>query len=292
MKTWQNSGVAIRQWLGAGAAGLVVMIAATARADALRAQAPPALPALTTAQGTVRGDRVNVRARADAKSEVVAQLNKGDTVEILGRQGADKNEWLRIAVPASGKCYVSAKLVADGVATTDKVNVRCGPGINFHDLGKLAKGESVAVVKKDGDWAQIKPTAGCSAWVSAQFVEVLAAPAPAPAPVAEVVTPPVVAIPQPAPPAVQMVDVNPDVIVSYVTKDGILKTVVDSAAPAAYELMTEEIGGREYRIAYLESAEKNLGRFVGKHVRVLGNERWRRGDRDPVIVAERVERVW
>jgi hypothetical protein len=35
-----------------------------------------------------------------------------------------------------------------------------------------------------------------------------------------------------------------------------------------------------------------LAKFAGKHVRVMGNQRWHKGDRDPVIVAERVERVW
>jgi uncharacterized protein YgiM (DUF1202 family) len=281
-----------RQLLGAGLAGGIMLAAAAAHADALRAQAlPPALPALpamTGAKGTVRGDRVNIRARAEAKSEVIGQLNKGDTVEILGRQGEGKNEWLKIALPATAKCYVSAKLITAGAINTDRVNVRSGPGTNFHELGKLAKGENVEVVKKDGEWAQIKPTAACSGWVSAQFVEVLAEPMPT----TEVVMPPVMAA-LPAPPAVQVVDVNPDVLVSYVTKDGILKAVAEpTKSPAAFELMTDEVGGRDYRIAYLESPDKNLAKFVGKHVRVMGNQRWRKGDRDPVIVAERVERVW
>jgi uncharacterized protein YgiM (DUF1202 family) len=269
-------------------AGVAVLAAAAAQADMLRVEAPPALPALAASQGTLKADKVNVRSRPDTKSEVIIQLNKGDTVEILGRQGEGKNEWLKIALPAKAKCYVSSKLIADGAVTTDGVNVRCGPGTNFKEVGKLAKGARVEVVAKSGDWTQIKPTASCSGWIAAQFVDV----APAPVQPPEVVTPPVAAVP-PAPPAVQVTDVNPDVLVSYVVKNGILKAVADRAKePAAYELMTEEVGGREYRIAYVESTDKNLAKLVNKPVRVMGNQRWRKGERDPVIVAERIERAW
>ncbi len=266
-----------------------------ARADALRAQAGSVATRATGETGAVRGDRVNVRARPDTKAEVVAQLNKGDVVTILGREGAGQEEWLRIAMPASAKCYVSAKLIADGVVTGDKVNVRCGPGTNFRDVGKVAKGERLQVIKTEGEWAQIKPTAGCSAWVAAQFVEITVAPPPAPSvPATEIVPPPVPLVsPQPAPPTVELVNVQPDVIVSVVTKSGFLKVVAEPVkAPAAYELMTAEVGGLAHRIAYLESPDQSLAKFVGKEVRVIGNQRWRKGDREPVIVAERVERIW
>jgi len=293
MKARKMTGAMLRQWLGCSLAGGMIVAAAAAHADALRVQAVPALPALPGGTGTVKGDRVNVRTRPETKAEVVAQLNKGDTVTILGRQGAGKDEWLKIAMPASAKCYVSAKLLADGVTTGDRINVRCGPGTNYRDVGKLAKGDRVEVVKTEGEWAQIKPTAACSAWIAAQFVDVAPEPTPTPTAVPEVVTPPVAMTPQPAPPAIQLMDVNPDVIVGYVAKSGVLQAVAEpTKAPAAYELMTDRVGGLVHRIAYVESPDKNLAKFVGKPVRVLGNQRWRKGDRDPVIVADRVERVW
>jgi hypothetical protein len=44
-------------------------------------------------------------------------------------------------------------------------------------------------------------------------------------------------------------------------------------------------------MAYLETSETNLKKFEGKHVRVTGNQRWRKGDRYPVIAIERIDRV-
>ena len=50
--------------------------------------------------------------------------------------------------------------------------------------------------------------------------------------------------------------------------------------------------GREYIIAYLDAPQTSLARFEGKHVRVLGNQHWKRSDRYPVITVERCEIVW
>ena len=77
----------------------------------------------------------------------------------------------------------------------------------------------------------------------------------------------------------------------YVVKDGVFAIVKEAHAPAAYVLLTEDVGGRQYIIAYLESSQSNLSRFDGKHVRVLGNQRWKRGDRYPVIAIERCDIV-
>ena len=63
-------------------------------------------------------------------------------------------------------------------------------------------------------------------------------------------------------------------------------------APAAYALMTENIMGREYIMDYLDAPAPSLNRYVGKHVRVLGNQRWKRMERTPVIAVERCEIVW
>ena len=56
--------------------------------------------------------------------------------------------------------------------------------------------------------------------------------------------------------------------------------------------MTENIMRREYIIAYLDAPANSLNQYVGKHVRVLGNQRWKRSERYPVIAVERCEMVW
>ena len=254
--------------------------------------------------GTVTRDRSNVRARPSMTAEVVAQLHKGDGVEVLEHKtvaDAGKSmDWLRIPLPATAKCFVSAKFLTAGAANADAVHVRCGAGANFREVGKLAKGDKVDVIKTEGDWAQIKPTAHCSAWIAAELVEVkLAAvvppvtptpvvvtPEPPPAPV----TPPVA--PQPAA-TIRVTDTDPDMSVQYVVKDGILRAVKAAAnAPGSYELLTKEMDGLQWRKAYLETTEHNLSKFEGKHVRVMGNARWKKGERYYVIVVDRVDMIW
>ena len=170
--------------------------------------------------------------------------------------------------------------------TGEKVNVRCGPGTTFKDVGKLGKGTKVDVVTA-GDWTQIKPTANCTGWIAAEFVELT--PASAPIQTTEIVTPPVslpAAVSAPLKPA------ETEVHVQYVVKDGYLAAMRDTKAPGSYALMTENITGREYIIGYLEAPQTNLDRYQGKHVRVLGNQRWARNERYPVIAVERIDIVW
>ena len=276
------------------------------RADVGPAVQPVAAPVAQTGRGTVKGNRCNVRSRPTTTAEVIVQLHKGDSVEVLERKAGIEHpdkavEWLRIALPATAKCYVSAKHLADGVVAADDLNVRCGPGANYRDVGKLAKGTKVEVVASKGEWTQNKPTSQCSGWIAAELVDVepvavpsVTPPAPTAVNMPEIVTPPVAApvtsAAAPAP-AVSVVNIDPDVAVAYVVKDGYLHVVTDSNAPAAYELRTQEADRLSFRMAYLETSETNLKKFEGKHVRVTGNQRWRKGDRYPVIAIERIDRV-
>lgn len=252
--------------------------------------------------GTVLKDRCNLRSRPSTKAEVITQLKKGDAIEVVERKSVDEagksREWLRVTLPAAAKCYVSAKLLTDGAANTDSVNIRSGPGTHYHEVGKLAKGDKVEVAGKKGEWTEIKPTANCSGWIAAELVQVEAAPAPAAAPPAppapavspeksEVVTPPVAA------PAVKTVDTDPDVITRYVMRDGVLRPVANAAgAPASYELITKEVDRLEHRICYVDVQTLSVEQLAGRFVKVFGNERWRKGDRYAVLTADRIDRIW
>ena len=276
--------------------------ATSSRADSgvVVVQATQAAPAGSAARGTVKAEHSNVRSRPTLHSEVVTQLHKGDTVDILEQKTEAEHEkpmeWLRIALPETAKCYVSAKHVADGTADVDNLNVRCGPGSSYRDVGKLAKGTKVDVVARKGEWVQIRPTPECSGWIAAELVDVQAAPAPIappqPSPTAssgEIVTPAVTA---PAGPSVSVVNTDPDVLVTYAVKDGYLASVTESNAPAAYELRTPEVDRLSFRIAYLEAPGLDLKKYDGKHVRIVGTQRWHKGDRYPVISVERIDMVW
>lgn len=272
----------------------------------------------------LKANRVNVRSRPMRDAEVILQLNKGDEVKVLETksvvEGAKTQQWSRILLPPQAKCYVLSKFIADGKATGDAVNIRCGPGTNFKEVGKLAKGEKVTVVKAAGEWTQIQPTPNCSGWVASEYLEAapLKAPVitpaltpapPAPAKPVEVVTAPVAApkveSPPPAPPPAPVAPlapvtppkIEPETLEYFVVRDGIFQTVVPEELRgetplAAHQLMTPMVERSQYRIAYLEMKLKDLDKYEGKHVRVLGNLRWRRGDRYPVIAVERIEMVW
>ncbi len=271
-----------------------------ARADSSVAVQSIAAP--ETGRGTVKAGRCNVRARPSLNAEVVAQLRKGDPVDVLERRSVPERDkpmqWLRILLPATAKCFVNTKLLTDGVVNADNVYVRCGPGSNYRDLGKLPKDAKIEVVETKGEWTQIKPTPQCSGWIAAELVNIeptaapLATPVPAPSVnIPEIVTP-AVAVPTAPAPTVSVVDISPDVQVQYVVRDGYLCAMTASNAPASYELRTPEVDRLSYRIAYLETSETNLKKYEGKHVRIMGNQRWRKGDREPVIVIERIDRIW
>ena len=260
-------------------------LAGLTRADvAVVAQAP----VITSGRATVLKDRVNVRARADKNSELVAQVNKGDAVEVLDRKG----DWLRVTLPATAKCFVASKYVQNGAVTADAINVRCGPSTNYRDVGKLAKGEKVEVVDAKGEWTQIKPTAHCAGWIAAEFVEI-AVPTPTPAPIqtSEIVTPPVSLSPIVSAP-LGPVETSTETETHYVVKDGYLAGAKDTKTPGSYALMTPNVDGRDYIIAYLDAPQMNLARYDGKHVRILGNQRWKHDERYPTIAVERVDMVW
>jgi hypothetical protein len=74
---------------------------------------------------------------------------------------------------------------------------------------------------------------------------------------------------------------------------GIIEPTENAAnAPGSYQLMTEEMDRIQHRLCYLESPQQNLSRYEGKLVRIVGTERWRAGERYPVVAVERVEIVW
>ena len=272
------------------------LIAGNVRADSMKvAETTASAPVITSGAGKVIKDNVNVRVRADKAAEILVQLKKGDSVEVKERKG----DWLCIVAPAHAKCFASAKLLKAGVVTSDAVNVRGGPGMNFKEIGKLTKGEKVDVIETKGEWAQIKPTSNCVGWVAVDLVEILP-PTPTPAPIqvidttplAQPVVPTLLPVPTTASAPVAVTGTRDDVYVQYVVKDGYLAAVKEPNAPAAYALMTENIMRREYIIAYLDAPANALSRYEGKHVRILGNQRWKRSERTPVIAVERCEIIW
>jgi uncharacterized protein YgiM (DUF1202 family) len=277
--------------------GLLALATLPAQGDSGAApMAVAATPAAGPSSRVVKMDNVNIRSRPSTSAEVIAQLRKGAMIEVrelkMVSDSGKSREWVRIGLPETAKCYVNSNLLKDGVASTDNINIRCGPGTNFKDVGQLKKGEKVQVVKAAGEWTQIHPTENCTGWIAADLLETAQVTPPARPiiSVPEVVTaPPVVTVAPPPTTIIETRTVEVEVHVDYVVRDGILQKVEGGAG---YELATEEVERRQYRIAYLEVGSMDVAKYVGKHVRVVGNQRWRAGERYPVMVVERLDIVW
>ncbi|HTI71944.1 MAG TPA: SH3 domain-containing protein [Candidatus Limnocylindria bacterium] len=129
------------------------------------------LPAVT------KSDKVNVRALPSRQSEVLGSLPKGQTVTILGTATNaapdDATIWTKIALPEQVGVWVYGPLIdaKKSVVRAKTANLRAGPGTNYSELGEVAQGESVTVVRKVDEWYQISAPPGSHAYVASNLLE-------------------------------------------------------------------------------------------------------------------------
>ena len=71
---------------------------------------------------------------------------------------------LPVEIPSSDPGTLGAAVA------TGRVNVRIGPGTEYPRLGKLKKGQIVAVWSLEGSWAQISWTGGPNAYVHTRYL--------------------------------------------------------------------------------------------------------------------------
>ena len=154
------------------------------------------LAVLTTGWGSafadaanVKGDRVNVRAKASIQSEVITQLHKGETVSILEEiippapvRGGSSNSWFKIAMPANTPVWVNSSHIdaASKTVSVRRLNVRGGAGENFSVLGTLEKGAAIKEIRTVGDWMEIEAPTNTFGFVSTEFVVRSSPPPPTP----------------------------------------------------------------------------------------------------------------
>jgi SH3-like domain-containing protein len=253
-------------------------------------------------QGTLKGDRVNVRVAPDLKAETLTQLNKGAPVSVLetksatapGKDGAQKIEWLRIAMPESAKVYVHKDFVANGVVTAETLNVRSGPANTHAIVATLKRGERVDVLATKGNWFVIRPPANATAWIAAQYVEVGAPVMATGEPRIPDIRTPEPRMPEPPPHFEQPRTVE------FIQRDGILRIGVllpaDEHAPAGatHKLNVEGTRGIDFTLCYIKWVNPDLRpeRHIGKHVRVRGREIWERGQPCPLMEVDFLQREW
>lgn len=114
----------------------------------------------------ITGDRVNLRAAPRAVAEVVGQMNDGDTVVVVSQQ----TNWVEVLAPESFDVWIYRDFVKDGEVTTKKLNIRSGPGINYHVVGRAYRHDQVDIREEFGEWYKVAPTEECTFWISSDYV--------------------------------------------------------------------------------------------------------------------------
>ena len=66
----------------------------------------------------------------------------------------------------------AAASVSKGVVNASALNVREKPGTSFAILTSVAKGETVEIISRDGDWLRIKTSKGIQGWALGSFITI------------------------------------------------------------------------------------------------------------------------
>jgi len=164
---------------------------------------------------TVKPNRVNVRGQASLSSEVITQLQKGETVIILEEVAVAKPKrgepanWLKIELPGNTPVWVYAPYIetTNKTVNVSRLNLRAGPGENFSVLGRVERGTPVKEIRTEKNWMEVEAPAGTYAFIAAEYVE---RTAPTPAPVPVTTEPATATPPQPALPTPTVVVVQPE----------------------------------------------------------------------------------
>jgi len=259
----------------------------------------------------VKGDRVRVRGQATLKSEVITLLKKGETVTVLEAIAARKPKrgepanWARIQLPPNTPVWVYAPYIetTNNTVNIKRLNLRAGPGERFSIIGRIERGTPVKQIRTTDNWMEIEAPGNAFAFVAAEMLEKLTAPAqpqlaanttkPAPAqpaPTVETVkteTAPAVAtepVPAPAEPAptvtpppglaaqpVPTTAVEAVAPKRVVSREGTVIVSRSIQAPTSYALEHRE-SHRTVNYLHSESEDIDLKRFAGKKVIVMGEE--------------------
>ena len=136
----------------------------------------PAAHAFEPYVGQIATKSLNVRAGPSTNYYVVARLQEGGFVRVVGEESG----WLAIAPPAGCFSLIAAQYVdrtndTRGVVNTDAVRVRAGSNLSGHNYAvqtKLQKGAIVKILgQADGQFLKIEPPADAKMWVTADYIK-------------------------------------------------------------------------------------------------------------------------
>jgi len=120
----------------------------------------------------VQGDQVNVRSDSTILASVLGKLEEDQTVEIIG----EKFEWYKIRLPKQFICYAASEYIKSvsahsGTVTARVLNLRNRPSLESAIIGKIKKGSTISILKKEGDWIKAYGYPYLSGWVHKKFIQ-------------------------------------------------------------------------------------------------------------------------
>ncbi|MCP5101693.1 MAG: SH3 domain-containing protein, partial [Chloroflexi bacterium] len=160
---------------------LIISLAITTQAFAVTA-------VQTTPTAVINTGAANVRSGPGIGHDIVATVNEGTTVTLLGRNS--NSSWVKVQVNTDTAGWVNATLVDPSVAidtltvldtptlssaatvATGALNVRSGPGVTYSVLTVASYGQSVGLLGRNSNssWAKVLLTNGTEGWVNASFL--------------------------------------------------------------------------------------------------------------------------
>ena len=152
---------------------------------ALAAGNPEARAAQT---GVVKSSRLNVRGQPSLYSEVVTQVQQGETITILSETNLANpktNEpvrWFQIKMPENTPVWVFAEFIDPATKTVSgsRLNLRAGPGENYSVVGRLNQGDAVKDIRILENWMEIETPPTAYGFIAADNVTVTGQIATAP----------------------------------------------------------------------------------------------------------------
>jgi SH3-like domain-containing protein len=100
-----------------------------------------------------------------ASSKVVVTASRYYPLEVISTE----NEYYKVKDYRGRTGYIHKSLlkpVKTVVVTSDKVNVRRGPGTNHDVVTQLAQGESAKVINQNDGWVEIQTARGDQGWIA------------------------------------------------------------------------------------------------------------------------------
>ncbi len=121
---------------------------------------------------------LNLRTGPGSEFQVVRRMGHGSAVEVLEVKG----NWARVRHEFSGaQGWAFRKhLVLDSRGSAVRevwspgdgfLNLRSGPGTDFHVLRKMFNGERVEILERKGNWVRVRHQSGTRGWTYEKYLK-------------------------------------------------------------------------------------------------------------------------